>query len=251
MGDVVWVGVPARCKLEPHHVRQQRMYCLIVLDINEPDVISHQSAWYYEHLAGIRNAEGSVAFQNISVAPQVVCSNLTSVSASVLSHRGAIESSWQCNAGDCSYVPEHANASINCLSGVIEAITFASFGTPFGTCAEGILLDDSNVATNDSYIIMYSYTGFVANPSCDANTTLAIVEGLCLGQASCSVYASDTVFGDPCYGIVKALAIQGVCSQTTYAHNVTVPVGSVSVVQFPTLGLACLDNVSFPAFFFF
>lgn len=171
------------------------------------------SAWYYEHLAGIRNAEGFVAFQNISVAPQVVCSNLTSVSASVLSHRGAIESSWQCNAGGCSYVPEHANASINCMSGVIEAITFASFGTPFGTCAEG----------------------FVANPSCDASTTLAIVEGLCLGQASCSVYASDTVFGDPCYGIVKSLAIQGVCSQTTYAHNVTVPVGSVSVVQFPSL----------------
>ena len=96
-----------------------------------------QSAWYYEHLAGIRNAPNSLAFQNITFAPGVVCSNLSNVAATIVSHKGLIASSYQCGIGACSYVPENTNLTISCSAGTITGITFASFGTPSGDCDTG------------------------------------------------------------------------------------------------------------------
>ncbi|MDR1861058.1 MAG: glycoside hydrolase family 78 protein [Bacteroidales bacterium] len=54
--------------------------------------------WYYEYLAGIRNAPGSAAFEQIVMRPHVV-NGLTSVNASYKSVRGLIKSSWK-NATD-------------------------------------------------------------------------------------------------------------------------------------------------------
>ena len=176
-----------------------------------------QGAWYYQGLAGISLSPGSIAFQNITFNPVTVCGNLSSVTASVVSHRGPIESTWECNNPTCDYVPENSIATVSCPSGNISAITFASFGTPVGSCANG----------------------FEINPACNNVDSVSVVSSLCLGQQSCSVLASDTVFGDPCYGTVKALAIQVACSGpdfSVYSHNITIPVGSVGSVHVPLTG---------------
>ena len=75
----------------------------------------------------------------------------------------------------CGTVGENEVLPLACADGsVITAISFASFGTPTGTCP-----------------------GKLAKGSCDANSTLAIVEKACLGKTSCAITASRDVFGDP------------------------------------------------------
>ena len=71
---------------------------------------------------------------------------------------------------------------------LISGITFASYGTPTGTCP--------NFATG----------------SCNANTSRSVVTALCVGQASCTVYPNTTTFLDPCYGTAKELAVVALCS---------------------------------------
>ncbi|EDQ88445.1 uncharacterized protein MONBRDRAFT_8914 [Monosiga brevicollis MX1] len=57
--------------------------------------------------------------------------------------------------------------------------------------------------------------------TCDANTTVQVVEGLCIGKASCTIPANDAVFGDPCYDTVKYLAVQAAgCTSATPATYV-------------------------------
>ena len=130
----------------------------------------------------------------------------------MVTHRGPIDSSWVCIDGACSSVPENTNATLSCPTGVIQSITFASFGTPTGSCP-----------------------GPFATSSCNANDTLSVVSALCVGKSSCSVFASDTVFGDPCYGTPKSLAIAATCLSSSFTHSVTIPVGSVATVTIPLL----------------
>jgi hypothetical protein len=89
----------------------------------------------------------------------------------------------------CASVPQNQTASITCPAGqVVTAITFASFGTPTGTC------------------------GSFKTGSCNATNSVSIVSAACLGKASCSVAATTTVFGNPCSGTSKTLDIQVTCS---------------------------------------
>lgn len=48
-------------------------------------------------------------------------------------------------------------------------------------------------------------------------TQLDYVRKLCVGERACAVLASDAVFGDPCFGTVKRLAVQAVCSSVPSA----------------------------------
>lgn len=76
----------------------------------------------------------------------------------------------QCIAG----APENAPVTFKCLGGVFERVVFASFGTPSGACSGGF-----------------------AKGKCDAANTSAIIAAACIGQASCTIDVSTTVFGDP------------------------------------------------------
>jgi hypothetical protein len=96
--------------------------------------------------------------------------------------------------GQCSVVNEGATANLSCPSGqVIASITFASYGTPRGTCPS------------------------LSSTACDAPTSKSRVESQCLGKQTCSVGASNTVFGDPCAGTPKKLAVAYSCSGGTSA----------------------------------
>lgn len=69
----------------------------------------------------------------------------------------------------------------------IASVSFASFGTPQGSC------------------------GKFSHGNCSADV-LRVVQEACLGRASCSVVVSADKFGDPCPGVVKSLAVEAFCS---------------------------------------
>ena len=70
----------------------------------------------------------------------------------------------------CAYVTEGGTAFLSCSSNdIISSISFASYGLPIGDCA----------------------TGFAIDPECDANNSLALVEGMCVGLHSCTIDATN------------------------------------------------------------
>lgn len=91
--------------------------------------------------------------------------------------------------GNCVEVAERQEASLACpAGGVITDIDFASYGLPTGSCDEGFK------------------TGM-----CHALTSQVKVEQACLQRSSCTVEASNPVFGDPCIGNPKRLAVVYTC----------------------------------------
>lgn len=88
----------------------------------------------------------------------------------------------------CGTTINLANLTLTCTTGVIDAITFADYGTETGTCP-----------------------AYTRGTCTDPNAT-AIVESYCLGRATCTVPATTPIFGDPCYGTVKYLTVVATCS---------------------------------------
>jgi len=79
--------------------------------------------------------------------------------------------------------------TLTCSPGTyIKSIDFASFGTPKGQC------------------------GAFSKGTCDSSTALSIVKNLCLGASYCVLPVSSIVFGDPCAGTGKSLAVQATCA---------------------------------------
>jgi hypothetical protein len=68
--------------------------------------------------------------------------------------------------------------------GKFVSVEFASYGTPTGT------------------------NGTYATSGCNASTSLAVVRAALLGNNSGNIEASNNVFGDPCNGTVKKLAVR-------------------------------------------
>lgn len=74
------------------------------------------------------------------------------------------------------------------LGYVFTSVTFASYGTPNGSC------------------------GSFTIGGCHAANSKTIVEGLLLGNNSASIGANNGIFGDPCGGTFKRLYIEAVYS---------------------------------------
>jgi serine/threonine-protein kinase len=89
----------------------------------------------------------------------------------------------------CGSVAEGASLTLACPSGqTIASVDFASYGTPAGSC------------------------GTFSDGSCNASTSLSVVQAACVGKSSCSVPANNATFGDPCRGTDKTLSAQVTCS---------------------------------------
>lgn len=88
----------------------------------------------------------------------------------------------------CVEVQEHQTATLSCPGQTIASVGFASYGLPAGTC------------------------GSFSTSSCNAASALDVVKAACVGKSSCTVSATNDVFGDPCVGTLKSLAIQVTCS---------------------------------------
>eukprot|EP01084_Bolivina_argentea_P196053 336167_1 len=152
-----------------------------------------QSGWYYQYLAGIRQTHESRNWDTIIIDPYTNASlfDITSISASVQTYKGAVSSSWSTDLtahGTCgAHVEEGSTAALECVGGrTINQIWFASYGTPSGSC--GV---------------------FKSDPKCDNNNSISIVEGLCLGKERCSVPVSNKEFKyDPCVDVLKYLNVE-------------------------------------------
>jgi len=94
-----------------------------------------------------------------------------------------------------SLLNEGNSATVSCPSGVITDITFASYGTPTGSC------------------------GNFAIGECHASSSLSVVLAACLGKSSCTMLSHNDVFGDPCYGTAKRLYIQATCGSNACPVN--------------------------------
>jgi pectate lyase len=96
------------------------------------------------------------------------------------------------SAGLCDTAEENNSLMLICPSGqVITEIKFASYGTPGGSCGS-----------------------FTAG-SCNASNSVSVVSDACKGMNSCTVYAGNDSFGNPCEGTVKMLAAEVVCGMET------------------------------------
>lgn len=103
------------------------------------------------------------------------------------------------NEKDCVSAIEHQQvpASLSCPFGeVIKKIKFASYGLPIGSC--GGRLNASN---------------------CHAQNSMSRVKALCLNRRSCKVRGSNSIFGDPCPGIVKKLMVEYSCGSASASHE--------------------------------
>lgn len=126
-----------------------------------------------------------------------------------------------CGAAWEASEPAIAYVNLSCTT-LIAGVAFSSFGTPTGSCE----------------------TGWTVG-SCNANTSVAAVTAACVGKSACSVPVTDAVFGDPCPGVKKELAVSLTCSDSPapptqrLTVNVTVPIGATALVALPLLlGLA-------------
>ncbi|XP_078667374.1 L-rhamnose-binding lectin CSL3-like [Branchiostoma floridae x Branchiostoma belcheri] len=54
-------------------------------------------------------------------------------------------------------------------------------------------------------------SGPVLTTNCESSTSLSTVKSKCEGHSSCSVQASNSLFGDPCHGTVKYLEVTYQC----------------------------------------
>ncbi|OQR84357.1 hypothetical protein ACHHYP_13493 [Achlya hypogyna] len=105
---------------------------------------------------------------------------------------------------------EGSSLTLACPPGKkLGSIVFASYGTPTGN-------------------LLSFQTG-----ACDAPTSLEVVANTCIGQATCTLSATNGVFGDPCSGTYKALSVEAQCVDAT----ATLIGGSVD--EHETLVLQC------------
>jgi hypothetical protein len=130
----------------------------------------------------------------------------------------------------CGIVIENQRLTLTAPAGqVITSIDFASYGTPTGSCA-----------TND-----------LAISGCHSNTSKSQVEALALGNNSFTIAATNTVFGDPCSGTVKKLAVKasyGVLANTTFSINSKIniypnPVKNIVTIDYNFTNFANLEII--------
>jgi large repetitive protein len=89
----------------------------------------------------------------------------------------------------CATASENGSLTLTCPTGQkVTAVDFASYGTPNGSCG-----------------------GFTVDNTCNATTSTMDVTMPCVGQNTCTVAASNGLFGDPCVGTIKRLYVQARC----------------------------------------
>jgi hypothetical protein len=108
----------------------------------------------------------------------------------------------------CGVVGENEVLPLGCPNGAITGVAFASFGTPTGSCPGKLARD----------------------PKCDADKSEQVVSDACVGKAGCAVKADRNAFGDPCFDVVKSLAVELKCPAGPPAPPPPAPAGPRSFV---------------------
>lgn len=109
----------------------------------------------------------------------------------------------------CCFVGEGQNCNLQCPKGtVMNQLDIASFGKPQGTCTASL-----NPLLNE--VLYTPSNNFRLNSACDSPDAEEIAADPCISQNSCSILASSLIFGDPCPGQAKSLAIKASCVTET------------------------------------
>ncbi|KDO28860.1 hypothetical protein SPRG_05731 [Saprolegnia parasitica CBS 223.65] len=102
--------------------------------------------------------------------------------------------------------PQGGSTVVTCPRGeIISDIPFASYGTP---------------------------SGLAAPSQCHAASSESIVKARCIGKRTCTVDATNGIFGDPCPGFTKSLFIAAQCSSANLVGG-SVPDGSTLTIACP------------------
>ncbi|WP_394759188.1 T9SS type A sorting domain-containing protein [Flavobacterium sp.] len=121
----------------------------------------------------------------------------------------------------CGIVNEGQSLTLTAPVGqVFTSVDFASYGTPTGSCA----------------------TNNLAISACHSSTSRSNVEARALGNNSFTIAATNTVFGDPCNGTVKRLAViagYGFLANTSFSIN-----SKISVYPNPTQNIVTISYKS-------
>jgi hypothetical protein len=151
------------------------------------DAWSHNGVLQQDDIDGIRFLWARIRGDANSCPPGYVLGSCTGsmCSAAIYCVKGSGPTT---TTGTCSQATEGSSVSLSCPSGrVIGSIQFASYGTPNGSCPS------------------------FSTSSCHASSSKSKVEASCLNRQSCSVSATNGVFGDPCAGTRKKLAVAYSC----------------------------------------
>lgn len=121
----------------------------------------------------------------------------------------------ECATFSCSLANAPDQLTLSCTNGnPITSIDFASYGTPTGACPPNGLV---------------STAGVFSIGQCNAPTSQAAVQAMCLGKSLCSFPTTLSMFGaDPCPGLPKSAAVVYSCGTTCAAPP------SVSIMSFST-----------------
>lgn len=165
--------------------------------VNSPDQ-------YMVDWSSTANAAGmsDISWTSLS-GGSITINGLTSTAGSYAASILVRNSSTGCSADvsnetvtTCGTANERSTLTLTApASGIFTSITFASYGTPTGTC------------------------GSFATSSCHAASSLSVVQSAAIGQNSFTISASNSVFGDPCVGIGKQLYIEAVSSAQILTIN--------------------------------
>jgi hypothetical protein len=190
--------------------------------------------WLYEDLLGLGQARPFTAaydpadasahgFRHAVIYPRATGhAAVPFASGSYHSIAGEFVVAWATlGAGGSSCLdsaPENAPATLSCPGGaLITGVTFASFGTPTGSCAAGF-----------------------TKGACDAANSTAIVAAACVGKSSCVIDVTADVFGDPCVDTLKHFDAIVACPSPPIAGavsvSVTVPANAAARVRVPFPG---------------
>ena len=92
------------------------------------------------------------------------------------------------------------SATLNCPSGTKLHIHYANYGR---------LVPGSKVCPDRS----------IHNISCKNANSMSIVTGACEDNVSCTLFASNSIFGDPCPGTYKYLELHYSCECWPYGNR--------------------------------
>jgi hypothetical protein len=96
----------------------------------------------------------------------------------------------------CGVAAEGSSVFLQAPNGALfNGVTFASYGSPGGSCGNFTL------------------------GSCNATGSMAIVSNILIGNNSGTIFANNGVFGDPCNGTVKSIAVQATYATTGASSN--------------------------------
>lgn len=201
------------------------------MDSRNHHMFSSPSAWHYE-LAGFtdlrRTGLGPVVAMSAANTPA-----LSSAAVSFAAPAGLLSFQWQRHGGvQCGKSPEnqglknpalplHVPLVIDCgsMGGVISAVSFASWGLPFGYCGN-----------------------FEVNNSCNLANTTNTVQSICVGQQFCELPTTVDFWTDPCFGQIKRLYVEVQCSGVgAITATAVVPVNGQSLVTLPLYAISAAD----------